>query len=434
MKHISVFDGVSRRDVLRSGALSAVALALTDRCFGVSPSEAANGAGVGSSPLRSAGVLTFGPGNVLFVGDITGAAVHAFALRDTDLTPQTDVVLGNWHNFEGRDLVQGLDQKLAAMFGTTYDKIVVNDMVVHQPNQQIFISVERGRGTDALPAIVKVNHGQLEVLDLDAIPHSQVGIPNEPDEKAMLEFDPQRIFAITDVKYYNGEIFLTGISNQRFASTLHRIPYPFNGQMATCTVEIWHPVHGEFETRAPIIRQHIREVQGEPYLFAVYGCTPLVRFPLASLKDGAHVHGDVIGELGYGSNPLDMMSFTDPFDQKEYLLVTIDVRSASRIAVLDLGTAKPEPTGGPIDFGPGGLGKTQGLLPINAEHFAILNPKWAVQIHRHLKTSYRLDISTLAMPYFFERRDGMSEMNWPDGPDPFHYREHRTDISTVARP
>jgi hypothetical protein len=417
----------ARRDILRFAAASAVGLALPDSVLAPSASAAAGGGG--SGPLRSAGALAFGANNVLFVGDITGAAVHAFALRTTDVASQTDVELGNFHNFEGRDLVSGLDQKLAALFGTTYDQIVVNDMAVHQPSQQVFISVERGRSTDALPAIVKVNHGQLEVLELDRIPHSQVGIPNEPDPKAMLEFDTQRSFAITDVKYYNGEIFVTGVSNQRFASTLHRIPFPFNSQMETCTVEIWHPVHGEFETRAPIIRQLIKEVQGEPYLFGVYGCTPLVRFPLASLKDGAHVRGDVIGELGYGANPLDMLAFTDPFDQKEYLLVTIDTRSASRIAVVDLGTAKPEPTGGPIDFGPGGLGRTQGLLPINAEHFALLNPKWAVQIHRHPKTGYRLDISTLSAPYFFERRDGMSEMNWPDGPDPFHYREHHNEIS-----
>jgi hypothetical protein len=380
-------------------------------------------------PLKSAGVLAFGPGDVLFVGDITGSAVHAFELRPTDLTSQQDVELGNFHNFEGCDLVRALDQKLAALLGTTNDQIVINDMVVHQSSQQIFISVERGRSTDALPAIVKVNHGKLEVLELDRIPHTRVAIPNEPDSKAMLEFDTQQSFAITDIKYYKGEIFVTGVSNQRFASTLHRIPYPFNAQTKTCTVEIWHPVHGEFETRAPIIRQLIKEVQGEPHLFAVYGCTPLVRFPLASLKDGAHVRGDVIGELGYGANPLDILTFTDPFDQKEYLLVTIDTRSASRIAVVDLGTAKPEPTGGAIDFGPSGLGRTQGLIPINAEHFALLNPKWAVQIHRHPKTTYRLDVSTLSAPYFFERRDAMSEMNWPDGPDPFHYREHRGEIS-----
>ncbi|MBV9763631.1 MAG: hypothetical protein JOZ48_02200 [Acidobacteriaceae bacterium] len=387
-----------------------------------------------SGPLRSAGVLAFGPENVLFVGDIAGAAVHAFSLRESNVEAQMDVALGNFHNFEGRDLAQGLDRNLAALFGTTPDKIVINDMAVHQPSQQVFLSVERGRGTDAIPAIVKVNHGRLEILDLNGIPHTQIAVSNEPDSKAMLEFDPQQMYAITDVKYYNGEIFVTGISNQRFASTLHRIAYPFKGRMATSTVEIWHPVHGEFETRAPIIRHVIRELNGVPYLFAVYGCTPLVRFPLSALKDGAHVHGDLIGELGYGANPLDMLTFTSPADSKDYLLVTIDTRSASQIAVSDLASAPPQPTGGGIDFGPGGLGRTQRALPIKPEHIAILNSKWAVVIWRHPRTTYRLDLSTLALPYFFERKDGMSEMNWPNGPDPFHYREHRNDLSTGANP
>jgi hypothetical protein len=423
----TITSGHSRRDVLRFAAASAVGLAVPGGVCAASDASGLQGGAPG--PLRSAGALTFGPNNVLFVGDIIGGRIHAFALRDKDLTSQTDVISGNFHNFEGRDQVLALDQKLAALLGTTVDKIVVNDMAVHQPTEQIFISVERGRGTDAIPAIVKVNHGQLEILELDGIPHSQVSIANEPDSKAMLEFDPQQMYAITDIKYYNGEVFVTGITNQRFASTLHRIPYPFNSNMATCTVEIWHPVHGEFETRAPIIRQVIRELNGEPYLFGVYGCTPLVRFSLSALKDGAHVRGDLIGELGYGANPLDMLTFTSPADSKDYLLVTIDTRSASQIAVSELGSAPPQPTGGGIDFGPGGLGRTQRALPIKAEHIAILNSKWAVVIWRHPRTTYRLDLSTLALPYFFERKDGMSEMNWPDGPDPFHYREHRNELS-----
>jgi len=427
MSEESVSGGHSRRDIFRFAAASAVGIALP------AGFSAASGAPVADSsvsgPLRSAGVLTFGPDNVLFVGDIKGAKIHAFELRGKDLTSQTDVISGNFHNFEGRDHVQGLDQKLAALFGTTADKIVINDMAVHQPTEQIFISVERGRGTDAIPTIVKVNHGQLEILKVDSVPHSQVSIPNEPDSKAMLEFEPQQVYAITDVKYYKGEIFVTGITNQRFASTLHRISYPFNSTMATCTVEIWHPVHGQFETRAPIIRKVIRELNGEPYLFGVYGCTPLVRFPLSAFKDGAHVRGDVIGELGYGANPIDMLTFTSPADSKEYLLVTIDTRSASQIAVSELAAALPQPTGGGIDFGPGGLGRTQRAIPIKAEHTAILNAKWAVLIWRHPKTTYRLDLSTLALPYFFERKDGMSEMNWPNGPDPFDYRNHRNELS-----
>jgi hypothetical protein len=384
-----------------------------------------------AGPLQSAGVLAFGQGNVLFVGDIAGSAVHAFGLRDEDLTPQSGVELGNFHNFEGVDLVLGIDAKLAALMGTTYDNVVINDMAVHHPTQQIFLSVERGRGADVIPAIVRLNRGKLEVLKLDDIPHSSVRVPNEPDDAARLEFEPQRVYAITDIKYYDGEIFVTGISNQRFASSLSRIPYPFTGEKATSTVEIWHPVHGEFETRAPIIRKLIREVRGEPHLFAVYGCTPLVRLPLGALKDGAHVRGDTIGELGYGSNPLDMLTFNNPFDHKDYLLVTIDVRGAAQIAVADLETAPPEPTGGPIDFGPGGLGRTQRNLPIRAEHVTVLNPRWAAAIWRHPKTAYRLDLGTLMVPYFFDRRFGMAEMNWPDGPDPFQYRQHRNEVDRV---
>jgi hypothetical protein len=364
---------------------------------------------------------------VLFVGDIAGSAVHAFELRDQDLTPQVGVELGNFHNFEGVDLVRGLDLKLAALLGTTYDNVVINDMAVHQPTHQIFLSVERGRSADVIPAIVKVNHGRLELLRLDSIPHSKAWVPDEPAKTARLEFEPQRVYAITDVTYHDGEVFVTGVSNHRFASTLYRIPYPFTVQKGTTTVEIWHPVHGEFETRAPIIRQLVLDVGGEPYLYGVYGCTPLVRFPLSALKDGAHVRGDTIGELGYGSNPVDMLTFNNPFDNKDYLLVTMDVRGGMQIGVADLATAPPEPTGGPIDFGPGGLGKTQRELPIRAEHIALLDPKWAAVAWRHPKTAHRLDLGTIMVPYFFDRRLGMSEMNWPGGPDPFQYRPHRNE-------
>jgi hypothetical protein len=159
--------------------------------------------------------------------------IHALALRHKDLTSQTDVISGNLHNFEGRDHVVGLDQKLAALFGTTIDKIVINDMAVHQPTQQIFFSVERGRGADAIRAIAKVNHGQLELLELDSISHSQVAIPNEPDSKARLEFDPQQMYAITDVKYYRGEVFVKGITNQRFASN------PLSLQLQDGNVALW---------------------------------------------------------------------------------------------------------------------------------------------------------------------------------------------------
>ena len=57
------------------------------------------------------------------------------------------------------------------MLGTTYDQIVINDMAVHQAIAAGLHVGRAGRSTDAIPAIVKVNHGELEVLDLGGIPH-----------------------------------------------------------------------------------------------------------------------------------------------------------------------------------------------------------------------------------------------------------------------
>lgn len=90
MREESLSFGHSRRDVFRFATASAVGLSLP------------GGLSAASGPLRSVGVLTFGPNNVLFVGDIIGAKIHAFALRDRDLTPQTDVISGNFHNLRPR--------------------------------------------------------------------------------------------------------------------------------------------------------------------------------------------------------------------------------------------------------------------------------------------------------------------------------------------
>ena len=66
MSEKPISSGHSRRDILRFAAASAVGLALPG---GISAASGAPVAHDGvSGPLRSAGVLTFGPNNVLFVG------------------------------------------------------------------------------------------------------------------------------------------------------------------------------------------------------------------------------------------------------------------------------------------------------------------------------------------------------------------------------
>ncbi len=122
--------GCSRRQLLAAGVSGLTAITIAPR-------------------LASAGALAFGPGNVLFVGDTKGAAVHAFELGSADINPQTKVVMGDARTFHGRNLIQDIDRKLAALLGTSRDQIVINDLLVHRPSKQIFLSVHRGRGPDA---------------------------------------------------------------------------------------------------------------------------------------------------------------------------------------------------------------------------------------------------------------------------------------------
>ena len=262
--------------------------------------------------LQSAGALAFGAENVLFVGDTKAGGVHAYALDAAAFDSQKDVFVGRAETFEGWVLVDQIDRKIAGLTGIDPADLKINDMVVHDPSQQVFLSVQRGLGPDAEPLIVKVDAGEVNLVDLASAKHSFTGVGDVPTDETLEFGERQRDLAITDIDYYGGEIFVAGVSTGSFASKLRRIAYPFDGDVAQTSIEIWHAVHAQYETRAPIITQEIRELDGVPTLIAVYACTPLVRIPLAELKNGSQIRGEMIGELGYGNTPLDIVSYTDP--------------------------------------------------------------------------------------------------------------------------
>jgi hypothetical protein len=370
--------------------------------------------------LQSAGALEFGPENLLFVGDIKGASIHAFELRASDFTSQQHVVFGDARTFQGRDLISSIDRQLAALLGTSPEQVQINDLKVHRPSRQIFLSVHRGRGPNAIPVIVKVNAGKLEVLELGKLRHTLARILDAPDGERFEFGQSERSLTITDITFYNGELIVTGLSNEEFSSALRRIPYPFDGQIYTSSIEMWHAVHAEFETRAPIIQQLVRELNGVPYLIAVYTCTPLVRFPLDQLKYGGHVVGETIGEIGFGNTPIDMVGCVDPTNKQEFIVITNADRSAVRIAISDIASAKPLPVDAPNNFGPAGV--SQFPLPMTAvQHLDLIDDQWAAAIRVNPNDYRRLDLHTLMVPYFFDRADDVVEMNFPGGPDPFGY-------------
>jgi hypothetical protein len=372
--------------------------------------------------LQSAGALAFDTGTVLFVGDGKAGTVHAFDLSEV-LSDQSDYQLGRAQTFEGRTIFNNLDVEIAAMLGVNAVDVVINDMVVHKPSKQIFLSVHRGHGPDAEAVIISVNNGTLDLVDLDAADHTSQSVGPVPSD-ATFEFGQSlNTLAITDIDYYNGELLVAGLSNEEFSSKLRRMAYPFDDAVSTSSIEIWHAVHAQYETRAPIISQTVTELNGVPTLIAIYACTPIVRIPLAELIDGAEVRGTMIGEMGFGNTPIDIVPYVNGWDGSSNVVVTNTNRSAASLNLAAVASAEEMPHGEGVQPVFSIAGADQFPLPMSGTmHLDTLDENYAVVVRSSPDDVRNIQLHTLPMPFFFDRADHIAEMNFENGPDPYGYK------------
>ncbi len=397
-------------------------MSLTKSLLTASVMALASTGAVSAQPLSSAGALAFDTGNTLFVGDAKAGLVHAFDLTDA-LTDQADYQLGRAQTFEGRTIFNNLDVEIAALLGVEAADIAINDMVVHKPTKQIFLSVHRGHGPDAEAVVIAVNNGALELVDLASADHSSMSIGPVPTAETLEFGQSLNTMAITDIDYYNGELFVAGVSNEEFSSKLRRIPFPFTNEISTSSIEIWHAVHAQYETRAPIITQTIAELDGEPTLIAIYACTPIVRIPLAELTDGAEVRGTMIGEMGFGNTPLDIVPYVNGWDGTSNVVVTNTNRSAASINLDAIASAEAMPHGEGVQNVFSVEGVYQFPLPMSGTlHLDTLDDTYALVVRRSPEDVRNIQLHTVPMPFFFDRADHIVEMNFDGSPDPFGYK------------
>ena len=275
----------------------------------------------GTPQLKSAGPLAFGPNGLLFVGDAQGGTI--FAIDTGDRTADSA---------GGAIKVDAVNEKVAGLLGTEPAEVQINDLAVNPASGKAYLSVARGRGPTATPAIVRVDRsGKLEVVSLENVPFAQVSLANVPVPGAApaKKGGSARSQAITDLAYVDGRVYVAGLSNEKFSSRLVSIPYPFASADDGTSVEIYHGAHGRLETASPVKTFAAYKIKGEPYLMAAYTCTPLVKFPVAALKPGTHFKGTTVAELGNRNNPLDMIVYQK--DGKDYILLANDSRGLMKI-------------------------------------------------------------------------------------------------------
>ncbi|MEL6190159.1 MAG: hypothetical protein AAFU79_36510, partial [Myxococcota bacterium] len=228
--------------------------------------------------------------------------------------------------------LRDVDSSLADLLGVSPRDIRVRDVAVHPTSKEAYIAVGVAAGDSYESTIAIINQsGDARLMDTD-LPTETLDVPSAPAEEFFFYRDifASRDLSFTDLEFHDGQLFVAGMSNADFASSMWVAPYPFEGAASTTTLEIYHGVHAQYETRAPIRAMEIIDIDGEDYMLAAYTCTPLVLFPLEGFEDGEHIVGKTIGELGYGNTPGDILAFdTEDGEGNPFPVIFIQNKSQS---------------------------------------------------------------------------------------------------------
>jgi hypothetical protein len=298
--------------------------------------------------FHSAAVLKFGDDSTLFIGDSKGSALLA-----ARISPQR----GRVDRFFN---VYDVDRKMAALLGCELDEVLINDLAVHPVTGRAYLAVEHGKtGT---PAILHLGPDEdIELLDLGSLQFSRVTLadplPRRPGipvgSVAPLDL------TITDIACYGNIVLVAGLTNNAFRSTLRLVRYPFEEQPQQSFIEMYHTVHDRLETRAPINKLTVVELDGIPTVIAAYTCTPVVAIRLADLAVNQKVSAKTIAEIGYSSIPTSMFAFKEPLPDggsRSVLLITDKQRSAALFSMDDFAAAVRGPgMTTPAMFDPAGV-------------------------------------------------------------------------------
>jgi hypothetical protein len=312
------------------------------------PSAASSSATNGVAPaFKHIGKLAFGPDGVLFAADAQEVSITAlqFGKQMAGATPGT------------KD-VPAIDQKIGALLGVDAKSVIITDMVVDPKSHNTWVSVMRGTGAGATPVLLRVDGaGKIEPISLDQVHYSRITVPNPPPAETSLvlsggrkiavpnypdKVDPKGLMGIqtiTHMAFIDGKLYVSGLSNEEFASKMRVIPYPFATADEGTSVEIYHGSHGQLETFSPVFTFVPYKINGEPSIVASYLCTPLVKFPVSALKPGSKVQGTTIAEFGNRNRPIDMIVYKK--DGQDFLLMSNNQRGVMKVPTEPFGKAQP---------------------------------------------------------------------------------------------
>ncbi|MBC3917163.1 hypothetical protein H8L32_06725 [Undibacterium sp. CY18W] len=354
--------------------------------------------------MQSVSKLSFGDANTLFVADWKGARIFALPV------PVPARPAGKPFN------LMDVQAPIAKALGVAPTALRFEDLAVQPDGELAYVALTvRGGKGPGKPAIVSINAaGKVARLDLTRASASTPITDAPTADVTFWRNLPEQTLTVTDMRYYQNKLYVAGLSNRSFASTLRVYDYPFSGKASATTVEMYHPVHNQIETRAPIRSMTVMTIDGEPTLVAAYTCTPLVTIPLKDLKDGAHIVARTIGELGWGSAPNGLVNFK--VGDAEYALLVNSSRSADLLSAADLASAVATPgLSTPIDWpAKPYLGIKATMTPLSAVmRIDNLNPQLLLALRRS-EASGEMQLVSIPKGGYLRLSDFVNEYDFPD--------------------
>lgn len=295
-----------------------------------------NGLVFASTP-QSVNVIKFGDANTLFVGDSKSAILYAYSVAPSAI-PQSPKAYN----------IHDLSIKIAAFAKVGVMDFIIRDMALNPASNEAYIAFDTKTKVGYASQIIVINQaGAIRKFDLAGVKHTEMKISDAPTSDFIIwDRTSLRSMTFTDIDFRNGKVYISGMSNAEFSSALRIVDYPFtNKEASTSSVEIFHAVHGQNETRAPIQTLQFVTIHNEDYILAAYTCTPLVLIAVKDLKDGAHIVGKTIAELGYGNTPVDIIKFqSEGFDKKSYegIILANRNRTAQFVNMTDIAKSANE--------------------------------------------------------------------------------------------
>lgn len=287
----------------------------------------------GDPNISSLNEITFGPEGILFIADNKAGKIFAI---DT----QEEKLLEEPKKFKLRDMETQLSDRL----GIEKEDILIHDMAVHPLSKNIYLTLSLAKkdwvtswklmndlAYSELLVKVDITTKEISEVVLENIPFSAFELQNIPHQDSLA----QRRQSVMDMKYRANKLMFAGMSGDDFSANFQIIDFPFTEKTQTTTLEMFHYIHNQYETRSPINVFDTYQEQNKTKMLAVYYCSPLVTFNLEDFKHGDKVRGKTISELWPGiSKPLDMLHYN--FKEVDYVLVTLSSRGLALFKLEDI--------------------------------------------------------------------------------------------------